>query len=343
MHHRTSFLDFFKAIATQGIVIHHLISYGFIAYFSTLAIPLFRDCVYNYGRLLVQIFFVLGGFLAANKISKNVNVFKEIYKRFLRLASPYWVALFFVVLISLILKYNLSDDSLENWEWLSNLQSFNQVLSHVFLVHDIFSQENLSTGVWYIAIDFQLFVITMLLSFIYQKYNRDVMLKILYILIFISLFLIPKSLDYLGFYFFYSYGLGILIFSLRHKKNITNDIILITLLFIVSLILDFKIRVFISYFIGLFVFLIVKFRFNSIIFYNKIIIFLSKNSYSVFLTHFIIVMLMNFFINRNIEIFYDNNNYIIFTLFFSWLSAIILGEIFYRYVEKPLMRKINNS
>lgn len=342
MRHRTSFLDFFKAIATQGIVLHHLSSYGFIAQFSILALPSFRDGIYNYGRLLVQVFFVISGFLVANKLHKNTLVTEEIFKRYLRLVLPYLGAIFLIVCTSYLIKFNLSlTDLCYKWDWLSNIRSPLQVFSHIFLAHDLLSQENLSTGVWYVAIDFQLFIITMLLVLVYKAFNRSIMLKVLYLLIGISLFCIPKSWDYVGIYFFYSYGIGILLYTLKYKKNISYEMIFITTMFALALFIDFRIRILISYIVALLIFIIIKYKFNSILFYNKLTIFLSKNSYSVFLTHFIIVMLMNFIVSTYISYFIGHTDAIVWILVAAWACSILLGQFFYIYVEKPITRRIN--
>ena len=58
-------LDAFKAIACLMIVLHHLAVYGPM---SDAAYPLFPgliDWLYQYGRMAVQAFFVMAGFLAA--------------------------------------------------------------------------------------------------------------------------------------------------------------------------------------------------------------------------------------------------------------------------------------
>lgn len=338
MHHRISFLDFFKAIATQGIVFHHLVSYGFIAELMVSQFPLIRELLFSYGRILVQIFFVLGGFLVSSKISNQTHIFKEIIKRYFRLTSPYFIALFLVIITSTFIKFILGHYlEYEDWTWLSNIQSFVQLISHIFLLHDILSQENLSTGVWYVAIDFQLFILSMILVLIFQKFNRSIMMKVLYLMIFISLFLIPKDYDMWGIYFFNSYGLGILLYQIRLKKNF-NDFLIISLLFIFANFYDFRLKIMFSYLFFVCLFIIIKLKLNYSIFYNKFILFLSKNSYSVFLTHFIFVMLANLFVYYFYSFFYSYN-LILFLLFFTWIVSILFGQIFFIYVEKQIIKK----
>ena len=60
-------MDALKAIACLLIVLHHLAAYGPM---SEIAYPLFPgliDGLYEYGRIAVQVFFVVAGFLFAGK------------------------------------------------------------------------------------------------------------------------------------------------------------------------------------------------------------------------------------------------------------------------------------
>lgn len=333
MHkNRTSFLDFFKAIATQIIVLHHLSSYGFLSKLMMIFFPVITSFLFDKGRLAVQVFLVIGGFLAGSKVNINVNISKEIIKRYIRLVFPFIFAIFLMIFTSFIIKSKLAN--LNDWDWLTNFNSISQLLAHILLLQDFLNEESLSTGVWYVAIDFQLFLITMFLTYTCQKLNKKVTLIFLNLLIIISLFFIGNSYDFIAPYFFYSYGLGLCLFLIRHKKNVFYDILWFSFLFFIALIIDFRIRVLLAYIVSILLFVIVRYNFNTFIFYNKFIQYLSKISYSTFLSHFCIVMSVNFLMQPYIEMFFYNEYLVLLLFIISWLCSIILGHYFFILVEK---------
>ena len=57
-------IDLGKALASQLIVWHHLAAYGPVADTLHAAWPAWMDWLYDYGRMAVQVFLVLGGYLA---------------------------------------------------------------------------------------------------------------------------------------------------------------------------------------------------------------------------------------------------------------------------------------
>lgn len=336
---RTYFLDFFKAIATQFIVLHHLSSYGIFSQLLESSFLTIKYFFFDYGRLFVQVFLVLGGFLAGVKLTKTNNVLIEIIKRYLRLAVPMMLAISLMITVSTSIKFNL--DNLTDWNWLTNLHSFLQIFSHIILAQDLLHQESLSTGVWYVAIDFQLFIMVMCLCLIYKISSRDILIKTIYALIITSLFFTPSQYDNIAIYFFYSYGLGLLIYCIKHAKNVIYHFLFITLLFSIALFIDFKIRVLLAYLCASILLLVIKMHYDHKFFSNKLFTFLSKNSYSTFLTHFSIVMILNFIVGKNIALLSSQPTYIILLLLISWIVSIFVGQLFFKLIENPILKKIN--
>ena len=58
-------IDALKVLASQIIVLHHLSAYGPVADAMHHAAPVLMDWLYGYGRMAVQVFLVLGGYLMA--------------------------------------------------------------------------------------------------------------------------------------------------------------------------------------------------------------------------------------------------------------------------------------
>ncbi len=102
---RLPLLDTAKGLACAAIVAHHLAFYGPM---SDIAQPLAPDLMawlYDYARMAVQIFLVLGGYLAAASLApEGVARFdsagQQVGKRFVRLVVPYVVALLVTVLVT---------------------------------------------------------------------------------------------------------------------------------------------------------------------------------------------------------------------------------------------------
>ena len=159
---RTPVIDMAKGLACTAIVWHHLAFYGPM---SDIAQPLAPDLVawlYDYARMAVQVFLVLGGYLSAASLApQGVARFDHagpaIAKRFARLVVPYAVALLLTVLVSALLRPWMDHPSVPDEPTLA------QLLANALLLQDIVGQDALSAGVWYVAIDFQLFAVAALL------------------------------------------------------------------------------------------------------------------------------------------------------------------------------------
>ncbi|MCY1240790.1 hypothetical protein D9M72_536550 [compost metagenome] len=93
---------------------------------------------------------------------------------------PYLAALCFAVLVAAAIRPWFDHEAVPT------PPGFAQLLAHGLLLQDLLGYEALSTGVWYVAIDFQLFVL--------------------------ALFNLKAELDSTAIYFFGAYGLGMLAF-----------------------------------------------------------------------------------------------------------------------------------
>lgn len=90
---RLAVFDTLKAVASQLIVLHHLVAYGPLAEAFRSRFPQLADWLYYDGRLAVQVFFVIGGFLAARALApalqpRPLSLPAVLWKRYRRLALP---------------------------------------------------------------------------------------------------------------------------------------------------------------------------------------------------------------------------------------------------------------
>lgn len=198
----------------MAIVFHHLAIYGPMSDVVEASAPGLIQGLAIYAKLAVQMFFVLAGFLVAMQLAPDGNgkhhaSFSLILKRYKRLITPFLFAVACAVLITSLVRPWFVHDSL------SAAPSLAQLLAHVLLLHDVLGFEALSAGVWFVAIDFQLFVITVLLTALMAHAApalRAIFPICVIALAAASLWLVNRDSGYENYapYFFGAYGLGML-------------------------------------------------------------------------------------------------------------------------------------
>jgi peptidoglycan/LPS O-acetylase OafA/YrhL len=210
-------IDGLKVLAAQIIVLHHCVSYGQLALAASLQLPNVSSIVFDYGRYAVQVFLVVAGYLAAQSAEKAVAishahstlsgsrlVLQLAIRRYLRLVGPYVVALLITIVCAALARQWSAD------EYIGQPETIAQVLAHLFLLQGVLGHDSISAGVWYVAIDWQLFTA---LAVIYAVFQRPVMrIAVMAILIVASLLYFNRhaSFEDSFIYFIGAYGLGIL-------------------------------------------------------------------------------------------------------------------------------------
>ncbi len=210
---RSPLIDGAKAVASQLIVLHHLSLYAPMIDAIAAAWPALVEFLSQQGRLAVQPFLVIGGFLTAQSLERRrgLSPLPLMAQRFLRLAPPLWLALLLVVLATALVGRWLA-----HVDWLSPLPSVRTVLAHLFLLQDVLGVPALSAGVWYVAIDFQLFALFAVLAWVSGAASRPLAdtwapaLVALATAASIVVFSRVPALDVWAIYFLSAYGLGAL-------------------------------------------------------------------------------------------------------------------------------------
>ena len=149
---RMPLIDALKAIAALLVLLNHFSSYGPLAAAAREAFPGLFGWFFEYGRMAVQVFLVIAGFLAARGLSAEgqalgVSPLPLIWKRYLRLAVPYLAAIGLATMAAAIADHWVDDEAIPARATLA------QWLAHAFLLHGLLGFDALSAGVWYIAID----------------------------------------------------------------------------------------------------------------------------------------------------------------------------------------------
>ena len=209
---RSLLIDGLKALAAQTIVIHHLASYGPMAVSAGMAAPDLAAWFLVYGRWAVQVFLVVAGFLTAQALCERPGALSRpwslVAKRYIRLTWPFGVAVTLAVFVAALARF-WTDDAILPAE-----ATWSQYLAHWLLIHAVTGQESLSTGVWYVAVDFQLFVLTTLLLWTAQALRwRGWAPLLIGLLTAASLIWIRTWQDWDNWapYFYNAYGVGLLV------------------------------------------------------------------------------------------------------------------------------------
>ncbi len=323
-------VDALKGGACVLIVWHHLAFYGPMSDVVHRAAPGLMDWLYTYGRMAVQVFLVVGGFLAACSLAPDGRARFEqplhlILRRYRRLALPLLVAVLITVGVAALVRPWLQHDSVPGAPTLW------QLLSHVFLLQDLLGQEALSAGIWYVAIDFQLFVLSVaLLTLIRGSRHRWAVLALAAASLLV--FNRRSELDMTGLYFFGAYGLGMLAWWASRSERPARWLLVIVALGAAALLLDFRGRLLVAVAVALGLVWLQRSDWPARWLQRAWMLRLGQISYSVFLIHFPVCLLVNAVVNHFWPGHLAANALGMLTAFGLSLLA---GEALYRSVESP--------
>lgn len=205
--------DLIKAAGCVLIVLHHLAFYGPMSDVVAGVWPRVIEWLFANARLAVQAFLVVSGFLTAQALSPlprltRAQVSERIIQRYMRLAMPLLAALSLTVLVSELVRPGFDHDSL------SDTPDWFQAWAHVFFLQHALDEEALSAGVWYVAIDLQLYVLSILiawgLSWLHQGVRALQAVWLALTLASMVWWNRRPDLDDWALYFIAAYGMGLL-------------------------------------------------------------------------------------------------------------------------------------
>ncbi|MBS1131124.1 MAG: Acyltransferase 3 [Proteobacteria bacterium] len=328
---RMPLIDALKAVAALLVLMNHFSSYGPLAEAAREAFPGIFGWFFEYGRMAVQVFLVIAGFLAARGLSSEgqalgISPLPLIWKRYLRLVVPYLAAIGLAIIAAAIANQWLDDEAIPA------RATFSQWLAHAFLVHSLLGFDALSAGVWYIAIDFQLFALMAIL--LWSGRARLIAPALVLAVATASLFWFNRdaSWDNWAIYFFGSYGLGAAAWWASDRKQMSAWLGVMLTIAVAALIVDFRLRIALA----LSVALLLGFGRRTGLLAQwpnaKPLAFLGQISYSIFLVHFPVLLIANSLYARfNL----DSTLSAMIALVLAWATSIAAATLFYRWIESP--------
>lgn len=335
-------IDALKAIACVLIVLHHLAFYGPMADIARPLMPGIIDFLFDYGRMAVQVFLVVSGFLFATRFTPASPALRAplalLFQRYTRLVVPYSAALLLAIACSAVAGVWMEHRSI------SEPPDLGQLLAHVLLLHDLLDQEALSAGVWYVAIDFQLFALAVLLLWLPHRLAarfpaRAGVLRVGAVLLvagmtLASLFGFNRDAwwDETALYFFGSFGLGILCSWALRLPRPALWLGLLTLAVAAALAVDFRERIAVATGVMLFLAFTARSGLLHTLPVPAAVSRLAQISYSVFLVHFPLSLL----VNAAVSGFFPANPVInALGMLLALALSIAAGAEFHRRVERP--------
>lgn len=245
-----------KALGSQLIVWHHLLSYGPLAPAARTRWPAWADFLQQDARLAVQAFLVIGGYLAARSLWPAPDTPRlsprdwplRALARYRRLLPTLLLALLAAWLAAALARAWMTDADTPA------PPTGTQLLAHVLMLQDILDQPALSAGVWYVAIDLQLFALLAALAALMHRAMRHarpggaqtamaVTLLGGSVLASLVWFNLQDDGDMWAPYFFGAYGLGVLAAWGGRGGQRAGATALIVSLLMLALLLEWRSRI----------------------------------------------------------------------------------------------------
>lgn len=337
MQARQTHIDALKCIGSQLIVLHHFTAYGPLADALHRLAPALAGWFYDYARMAVQIFLVLGGYLALHSLESlasrsGTELLRGIGRRYLRLVLPFLAALLLALASAALARAWLEAD------FLPAAPAAAQLLAHAVLLHSVLDVEALSAGIWYVAIDFQLYTLLALLLWLGVRSGLARLAVLL---------LLPASLfhfnrdagwDAWSLYFFGSYGLGVVAAWAARSPQPLRWLLPLSALVLLALWQDWRTRIALA--LGVALLLALQpwrgWRGRALPRgVERALHALGRSSYALFLVHFPVLMLANALYAR---LGLHGPLAGVLVLLLGWAASMLLAAWFERRVETPLAR-----
>lgn len=341
---RNAVIDCTKGLACAAIVWHHLAFYGPMADVVEPLLPALIEWLDQDARMAVQLFLVLAGYLAAASLAptglaRHSQVLPQIARRFVRLVVPLAVALVLAVLISTLIRPWFDHASM------SAAPSLFQLLAHALLLQGIVGEESLSAGVWYVSIDFQLFALTALLFAMSRWFRIEPGSTasarptpgqaVVVLLAAASLWGFNRDADFDNWavYFFGAYGLGMMAFWAVRAARPWAWSALMALLLGIALWLEWRTRIALAGATALALVAVMRSPRLYSMSGPARLQQLGQMSYSVFLVHFPVCLL----VNAVVTWFWPDSLAInLVGLWAAFALSLATGQLLYQRVERHM-------
>ena len=342
---RFGLVNLLKAGAAQLIVLHHLAFYGPMSDQVRPLLPELIDWLGGPARIAVQVFLVISGFLVAKSLSPTggagpADPLDAIRRRYAKLAPPFLAATLLAAVASSWAGNWMSHGSI------SAPATLGQLGAHALLLHGVLGYPSLSAGAWYVAIDFQLYAVTTLALWLAGRVTGNraapwLVPAMTALGVTLSLLHFNLDADWNNWapYFFGSYGLGMMAWWASDRRRSPGAVALLLAMAVlpvtVALFLDFRSRIALALMTACLLYLFGRVETVSTGRAWAAVNGLGRISYSVFLIHFPVCLLVNAAFSRFVP---EGPLWQGAGMLVAWAASLAAGAAFFRWVETPLGR-----
>ncbi len=343
--HRPAYplIDLLKIVAAQCIVWHHFAAYGPLSDAAAQVAPDVMGWLYDDARMAVQIFLVVAGYLAARSLGpaarQTHGPLRTLAQRYERLVLPFLAALLITTLCSTLTRPYLDGDLVPN------APSLGQWLAHASLLHSVLGVDSLSVGVWYVAIDFQLFALLAGLLWVSRSSSRSSgALTAVLAVASLAWFNLDADYDIWAIYFFGAYGLGALAWWASPKAQQGFEARLLylgtVLVGVGALVLDFRERIALALLVSSALVVFGSSQLRLPAWMSAVVRQLSNSSYALFLVHFSVLLLAN---ALWAELGWQDGAGALAFMVGAWVLSLLASFAFHAQVEQRLAQWLTRS
>ena len=322
-----------RAIAALTIVWHHFALYAPLTEWAAPLLGDFLSWLEKYARAS-QVFFVVSGFVAAQTIGTRAWRFNQlgrfVIQRYARLGLPYLAIVLAILPIYEFARGWVPDDVL------GQPVSLKQFLAHLFFLQDILGYEALSAGLWFVCINFQLSFGYAFVMVMQQRFGKggDGLIALLgwgssiYSLFHFNL---NPTGDAWALYFIPYFFMGILV----HKAVVRRsgyEFFAFQGLMLLAVLYEWRWRLLIAMFFGMLLFVAERSGFGQRWPRSRWIAALGKISFSLFLVHFPVLVLVGALWAR---MGWNTPVMAVVGLLVAFLGSLACAWAFHRWVEMP--------
>jgi peptidoglycan/LPS O-acetylase OafA/YrhL len=341
----STWIDLAKALASQLIVWHHLSLYGPMCDVARSLAPTTLDLLNEHARLVVQVFLVVGGFLAASSLwpSPGIrprlgwrDVPAQMWRRYQRLARPYLLAMLAVIVAAWVARALIEHPTIPA------APEPGQLAAHILLLQDVMGFESLSAGFWYVAVDFQLYALLLLLAVALRGLPGDTARRaatatgVVVTLVLLSLLWwnLDSSWDAYAPYFIGSYGLGVLARWVRGRRGGREPATLgLALLVGLALVVEWRSRIALAGATALLLCLAPEpaaFKQAPAKLWRALVAYLARVSYPVFLLHYPVILVTGAVVG---SLWPESPEMNALGMLAAWGLSLVAGTAMHRAVE----------
>ena len=335
---RLPFIIALRALASISILWHHFALYPPLSQWAS---PLAGHVLdwFEVNARSTQIFFVIGGYVMARSLSRHSWDLRQVgtfvAQRYCRLGLPYLAVVVLIIPIYALARGLLPEAVL------GTPASLPQLLAHLVFLQDILDYEQLSAGLWFVCINFQLGLIYVAMLWLRDVLvagrNRpapDVVGWLGWLLALFSLFYfnLNDTLDEWGLYFFPYFFMGIVVHRSRAPGKRRTEFWLYEVALVLAMLFEWRWRLASAFVVGLLVFSADHFGWGHHWPRGRPILWLGNVSYSLFLVHFPVLVLISA-VWTQLE--WHSPALALIGLWTSFFFSLMAAAVFHRWVEQP--------